>query len=35
MKDIEHLSSNTGFEIVKNYTDTQKYFIDSLWKKSK
>ena len=33
-KDIDYLSKNTGFKIIKNYTDSKIYFIDSLWKKS-
>jgi uncharacterized SAM-dependent methyltransferase len=30
--DIEYLATNTGFEIVENFTDSKGYFIDSLWK---
>lgn len=30
--DIEYLATNTGFEIVENFTDSKGYFIDSLWR---
>ncbi|KGJ96028.1 L-histidine N(alpha)-methyltransferase [Thalassotalea sp. ND16A] len=30
--DIEFLCQQTGFEMVKHYTDSNHYFIDSLWK---
>ena len=30
--DIDFLSEKTGFEVIKNYYDENKYFTDSLWK---
>lgn len=30
---IADLSASSGFTIVKNYTDSKKYFIDSVWRK--
>ncbi|RAP33452.1 hypothetical protein DID80_08045 [Candidatus Marinamargulisbacteria bacterium SCGC AAA071-K20] len=30
-KDIIKLSKQTGYEVINNFTDTKKYFIDSLW----
>lgn len=33
--DIDYLSTNTGFEIVENFTDSKRYFIDSLWRVKK
>ncbi len=33
MKMIETYAKKAGFEIVKNFTDSNKYFVDSLWKK--
>ncbi len=29
--DIDSLASSTGFKILKNYTDSNGYFVDSLW----
>lgn len=31
-KMIGHLAEITGFEIVKNFTDSRQYFLNSLWK---
>ena len=31
---ISDLSASSGFTIVKNYTDSKKYFIDSVWRKN-
>lgn len=33
--DIQSLASDTGFEIIDNFTDEKGYFIDSLWKVKK
>lgn len=33
--DIIDLSSSTGFEIVENFTDSNGYFVDSLWRVKK
>jgi dimethylhistidine N-methyltransferase len=33
--DIENLSETTGFEVVQHFTDSNDYFIDSLWRVSK
>ena len=33
ISDIDKLAKNSNFKIIKNYTDSKKYFIDSLWKK--
>ena len=33
MKMIEAYVVESGFEIVKNFTDSNQYFVDSLWKK--
>ncbi len=30
--DITKLAEETGFEITSNYTDSSKYFLDSLWR---
>ena len=29
---IRYLADNSGFEIVRNFYDTQQYFVNSLWK---
>jgi len=29
---IRELAENSGFEIVRNYTDNRQFFIDSIWK---
>lgn len=34
-EDIEFLAKETGFEILDNFTDSNGYFIDSLWKVKK
>lgn len=31
LKDIQHLAEASGFNVLKNYTDTRNYFVDSLW----
>ena len=33
MKMIEDYAVESGFEIVKNFTDSNQYFVDSLWRK--
>jgi L-histidine Nalpha-methyltransferase len=33
--DITKLAEETGFEITSNYTDSRKYFLDSLWRVNK
>jgi dimethylhistidine N-methyltransferase len=33
MKMIEDFAKNTGFRIVRNFTDRENYFVDSLWEK--
>jgi uncharacterized SAM-dependent methyltransferase len=33
--DVTKLAEETGFEIVQNYTDSKKYFLDSLWRMKK
>jgi L-histidine N-alpha-methyltransferase len=33
MKMIEDFAKNTGFRIVRNFTDSENYFVDSLWEK--
>jgi L-histidine N-alpha-methyltransferase len=33
--DIESLASSTGFEILKSFTDSKGYFVDSLWQVKK
>ncbi|MBC7659898.1 MAG: L-histidine N(alpha)-methyltransferase [Chitinophagaceae bacterium] len=30
--DIDRLASETGFQVIKHFTDEEHYFIDSLWK---
>ncbi|MBT5954713.1 L-histidine N(alpha)-methyltransferase [bacterium] len=30
--DINYLSKNSGYTLVKNFSDSKKYFTDSLWK---
>ncbi len=32
---IENLASNHGFKLVKNFTDSRNYFVDSLWIKKR
>lgn len=32
-KDLKHLANESGFGIVKNFTDSREYFVSSLWKK--
>ena len=32
-KMVEGLASNSGFEIVQDFTDDRKYFLNSVWKK--
>ena len=32
LKEIEHLADNSGFKVLKNFTDNKKYFVNSLWK---
>jgi dimethylhistidine N-methyltransferase len=29
--EIEHLAQDTGFELLRNFSDSKGYFIDSLW----
>jgi len=31
IKEIEHLADNSGFKVLKNFTDRLNYFVDSLW----
>lgn len=33
LSQVELLAKNSGFEIVKHFTDSRNYFVDSLWKK--
>ena len=33
--DIFHLANRAGFDILRNYTDSKGYFLDSLWRVSK
>lgn len=33
MKMIEDFAKNAGFRIVRNFTDRENYFVDSLWEK--
>ena len=33
--DIEYLSDQTGFQMVKNFSDEKHYFVDSLWRVQK
>ncbi|QFU23060.1 L-histidine N(alpha)-methyltransferase [Shewanella eurypsychrophilus] len=33
--DIDYISHNTGFSVIKHFTDKESYFIDSLWKVTK
>jgi L-histidine Nalpha-methyltransferase len=33
LKTIEKLALNHGFKVVKNFTDSRNYFVDSLWQK--
>jgi len=30
-KELEHLAGNSGFKLIKNFTDAKNYFVDSLW----
>jgi len=30
--DIEYLSQHTGFNLIRNFSDDERYFVDSLWK---
>ena len=30
--DIEDMADKNNFEIIENYFDSNKYFVDSLWK---
>ena len=32
IEDIEEMAEKNNFEIVENYFDSKKYFVDSLWK---
>lgn len=32
-KDIKQLALSSGFEIEQNFTDSKKYFVDSLWRR--
>lgn len=32
-KNLKHLADESGFGIVKNFTDSREYFVSSLWKK--
>lgn len=34
-EDIDNLSAGTGFEIIKNFTDSKGFFVDSLWRVKK
>ncbi|WP_052262189.1 L-histidine N(alpha)-methyltransferase [Pseudoalteromonas luteoviolacea] len=34
-KDINQLSQQTGFKVVKHFTDSNAYFVDSLWQVAK
>ena len=31
IKEIDHLADNSGFKVLKNFTDSKNYFVDSLW----
>jgi dimethylhistidine N-methyltransferase len=31
LKEIEHLADNSGFKVLKNFSDSKNYFINSLW----
>lgn len=31
LKEIEHLADNSGFKVLKNFTDSKNYFVNSLW----
>lgn len=31
LSDIEYLAKETGYKILKNFSDTRGYFVDSLW----
>jgi len=33
LDEIEDLARNSGFEVQKHFTDSKKYFVDSLWEK--
>ncbi|MCB1159552.1 MAG: L-histidine N(alpha)-methyltransferase, partial [Leptospiraceae bacterium] len=33
--DIEFMSKHTGFKVIQHFSDTQEFFIDSLWKVTK
>ncbi|UII32929.1 L-histidine N(alpha)-methyltransferase [Fulvivirga ulvae] len=33
MKDIESLASQVGFDIVRNFYDSRRYFVNSVWRK--
>lgn len=34
LTNIEKLALNHGFKVVKNFTDSRNYFVDSLWEKN-
>lgn len=34
VEEVEQLAKNAGFRLVKNFFDSKRYFIDSLWVKS-
>jgi dimethylhistidine N-methyltransferase len=31
LKEIEHIADNSGFKVLKNFSDSKNYFINSLW----
>jgi len=31
IQEIKHLADNSGFKVLKNFTDNKNYFVDSLW----